>query len=207
MAWDDWCLLWCTMDSNKLDFMIVLEINVNINIICWKTICNKIFNDVYTEFFFTKVNVEWAQAAPKQPTWASYQICKIAGCACAGNAGNISLSPRVSDPGIHHGTCVAAIWEEANWRTCRDACRDIANYRLPFKSVVGKTLPGICAIRNFTYLVRGPRQTIRGAVEILFLDGSFQRACRFILSFPFCYHHAMSLQFPYPQITWPFSMG
>ena len=47
--------------------------------------------------------------------WASYQICKIAGCACAGNAGNVS--PRrqiqrkllVSDPGIHHGTCVTHV--------------------------------------------------------------------------------------------------
>ena len=44
--------------------------------------------------------------------WASYQIRKIAGCACAGNAGNvfpqrrIQRKTRVSDPGMHHGTCV-----------------------------------------------------------------------------------------------------
>ena len=44
--------------------------------------------------------------------WASYQIRKIVGCACAGNAGNvfsrrrIQRKPRVSDPGMHHGTCV-----------------------------------------------------------------------------------------------------
>ena len=44
-------------------------------------------------------------------SWASYQIRKIAGCACAGNAGNVfprrrfQRKPLVSDPGMHHGTC------------------------------------------------------------------------------------------------------
>ena len=48
----------------------------------------------------------------QQNSWASYQIRKIAGCACAGNAGNVFLrrrvqrKPLVSDPGMHHGTCV-----------------------------------------------------------------------------------------------------
>ena len=47
--------------------------------------------------------------------WASYQIRKIAGCACAGNAGNlfprrwIQRKPRVSDPGLHHCTCVTHV--------------------------------------------------------------------------------------------------
>ena len=47
--------------------------------------------------------------------WASYQIRKIAGCACAGNAGNvfprrrIQRKPRVSNPGMHHGTCVTHV--------------------------------------------------------------------------------------------------
>ena len=60
--------------------------------------------------------------------WASYQIRKMAGCACAGNVGNIfprrriQRKPQVSDPGMHHGTC-------------RDACRDC----LP--AVAGKTFP------------------------------------------------------------------
>ena len=39
-------------------------------------------------------------------TWASCQILKIAGCACTGNAGNVFPPPRVSDPDMHHGTCV-----------------------------------------------------------------------------------------------------
>ena len=44
--------------------------------------------------------------------WASYQIRKIAGCACAGNAMNIfprrrlQRKPLVIDPDMHHGTCV-----------------------------------------------------------------------------------------------------
>ena len=47
--------------------------------------------------------------------WASYQIRKIACCACAGNAGNVFPSgrhqrkPLVSDPGMHHGTCVTHV--------------------------------------------------------------------------------------------------
>ena len=47
--------------------------------------------------------------------WASYQIRKIARCACAGNAGNVfprrrfQRKPLVSDPGMHHGTCVTHV--------------------------------------------------------------------------------------------------
>ena len=37
--------------------------------------------------------------------WASCQILKIAGCACAGNAPPL----RVSDPDMHHGTCVTHV--------------------------------------------------------------------------------------------------
>ena len=48
-------------------------------------------------------------------TWASYQIRKNTGCACAGNAGSVSRRRRlqrktlVSDPGMHHGTCVTHV--------------------------------------------------------------------------------------------------
>ena len=47
--------------------------------------------------------------------WTSYQIRKIAGCACTGKAGSVfSRSPLqrkllVSDPGMHHGTCVTHV--------------------------------------------------------------------------------------------------
>ena len=40
--------------------------------------------------------------------WASYQIRKIAVCACPGSAGNI-FPPPVSDPNMHHGTCVTHV--------------------------------------------------------------------------------------------------
>ena len=56
--------------------------------------------------------------------WASYQIHIIAGCACAGNAGNVSPRRRfqrkqlVSDPGMHHGTCVTHVpWCMSGSRT------------------------------------------------------------------------------------------
>ena len=45
----------------------------------------------------------------------SSQIRKIAGCACAGNAGNVfprrrfQRKPLVSDPEMHHGTCVTHV--------------------------------------------------------------------------------------------------
>ena len=49
-----------------------------------------------------------------EASWASYQICKIAGCACTGDAGNVfpatdfKGSKDFSDPDMHHGTCVTA---------------------------------------------------------------------------------------------------
>ena len=57
--------------------------------------------------------------------WASYQIRKIADCACAGNAGNVfprhrlQRKPLVSDPGMHHGTCVTHVpWCMSGSLTC-----------------------------------------------------------------------------------------
>ena len=72
-------------------------------------------------------------------TWASYQIRKIAGCACAGNAGNVSprrqfqRKPLVSDPGMHHGTCATHVpWCMSGSLTCDDG-----------ENVPG--IPGACA--------------------------------------------------------------
>ena len=47
--------------------------------------------------------------------WASCQIRKIVGCACAGNAGNVLPDTH----GLVIPTCITA----RAWRTCRDACR------------------------------------------------------------------------------------
>ena len=53
-----------------------------------------------------RVQPWWIWKVRKHPWAASWQICKIAGCACTGNAGNFSPPPRVSDPDIHHGMCL-----------------------------------------------------------------------------------------------------
>ena len=75
----------------------------------------------------------------KFAVWASYQIRKIAGCACAGNAGNVSprrrfkRKPIVGDPGMHHGTCVTHVpWCMSGSLTCGDG-----------ENVPG--IPGACA--------------------------------------------------------------
>ena len=82
--------------------------------------------------------------------WASYQIRIIAGCACAGNARNVfprhwlQRKPLVSNPGMHHGTCVTHV----PW------CMSGLLSRCGGENVPG--IPGACATRNFTYLARGP---------------------------------------------------
>ena len=75
-------------------------------------------------------------------TWASYQIRKIAGCACAGNAGNVfprrrfQRKPLVSDPDMHHGTWVTHVpWCMSGSLTCGDG-----------ENVPG--IPGACASTN-----------------------------------------------------------
>ena len=66
-----------------------------------------------------------------------------------GMAGTFSPPPRVSDPEMHHGTCVSHVpwcmpgsltsgFPWSRWR----------------ENVPG--IPGTCAIRNVRYLVRGP---------------------------------------------------
>ena len=68
--------------------------------------------------------------------WGSCQIHNIEGCAGAGNAGNVSLSPppKVSDSVMHHGMCVTHV----PW------------------CMPGSPTSGFHWSRNFTYLVRGP---------------------------------------------------
>ena len=82
--------------------------------------------------------VVWMDHLPPV-SWAFYQIRKIAGCACAGNAGNVF--PRrwfqrkllVSDHGMHHGTCVTHVpWCMSGSLTCGDG-----------ENVPG--IPGACA--------------------------------------------------------------
>ena len=80
-----------------------------------------------------------------QQSWASYQIRKIAGCACAGNAGNVfpgTRKPQIKDPCMHHGTCVTHV----AW------CMSGSLTRSGGENVPG--IPGACTTRNFAYLVR-----------------------------------------------------
>ena len=85
--------------------------------------------------------------------WASYQIRKIASCACAGNAGNdfprhwLQRKPLVNDPGMHHGTCVTHVPWCMSWSLTRGRGESVPD------------IPGVCATLNFTYLVRGPLRT------------------------------------------------
>ena len=56
----------------------------------------------------------------KMTSWASYQIRKIAGCACAGNAGNVF--PATDFKGNRLLAIPACITARAS-RTCCDGCR------------------------------------------------------------------------------------
>ena len=84
-------------------------------------------------------NPWWRHIIETTFAWASYQIRKIAGCACARNAGNVfphcrfQRKPLVSDPGMHHGTCVTHVpWCMSGSLTCGDG-----------ENVPG--IPGACA--------------------------------------------------------------
>ena len=110
-----------------------------------------------TVIAFPKEIHRWSVVSPyKEPIirkafpWASYQIHKMAGCACTGNAGSVfpatdfQRKPLVSDPDMHHGTCATHV----PW------CMSGSLTRNGGENVPG--IPGACATRNCTYLVRGP---------------------------------------------------
>ena len=95
-------------------------------------------------------NSQMAPCIPPSRACASYQIPKCTCCACARNAGNVfprhwlQRKPLVSDPGMHHGTCVTHMpWCMSGLRTHSGR-----------ENVPG--IPGTCATHNFMYLVRGP---------------------------------------------------
>ena len=72
--------------------------------------------------------------------WTSYQIRKITGCTCAGDAGNVSPPPWDIDrdvPWCMPGSLTSGLlW--SMWQGKRSG------------------YPGACETRNFAYLVRGP---------------------------------------------------
>ena len=99
---------------------------------------NKFQPDLNSRMYMYVYDLYFSQQEHR-PSWASYQIRKIAGCACAGNAGNVfprrrfQRKPLVSDPGMHHGTCVTHVpWCMSGSLTCGDG-----------ENVPG--IPGACA--------------------------------------------------------------
>ena len=94
---------------------------------------------INTSMICSSISLFFTWRVSNDQPWASYQIRKIAGCACAGNAGNVSprrqfqRKPLVSDPGMHHGTCVTHVpWCMSGSLTCDDG-----------ENVPG--IPGACA--------------------------------------------------------------
>ena len=83
--------------------------------------------------------------------WAPYQLRKIVDCACRECRERfphhrLQRKLLVSDPGMHHGTCVTHVpWCMSGSLNCGGG-----------ENVPG--IPGPCATRNFTYLARGPWQ-------------------------------------------------
>ena len=82
---------------------------------------------------------------------------KIAGCACAGNAGNVfpanrlQRKPLVNNPDMHHGTCVTHVPWCMSGSLTRGGRENVPD------------IPGACATHNFAYLVRSPLQlTLNG---------------------------------------------
>ena len=95
-----------------------------------------------------------------QAIWTSYQMRKIAGCVCAGNAGNVF--PRrwfkrkllVSDHGMHHGTCVTHVpWCMSGSLTCGD----------------GKTFPAFPAHAHPQFCVSGKRPICRIRMKLIII--------------------------------------
>ena len=91
--------------------------------------------------------VSAACCGPWLYSWASYQIHKIAGCACAGNAGNVF--PAAEFNGNRELAIPACITARAS-RACRDAwdC---------FATVAGKTFPAFPAHAHPHFYVFGKR--------------------------------------------------
>ena len=80
--------------------------------------------------------------------WASYQIRKIAVCACPGNARNVFPSHR----GIATPTCITTrAWHTCLWCKSGSLTSDLLWSR--WRGSVPSN-PGACENRNFTYLVR-----------------------------------------------------
>ena len=106
--------------------------------------------------FSNIVNVIAALYILSDSSWASYQIRKIAGSACTGNAGNISPP----------GRCVTHV----PW------CMSGSLTRAGEENV--PSIPGAYATHNFTYLARDPfGHCLRSVFEMGFISSVPSRNC------------------------------
>ena len=72
---------------------------------------------------------------------------KVCVAHASGMPAMFSQPTRVSDPDMHHGTCVMHV----PW-----CMPESVTSGFPWSQWRGKRIPGACATLNFTYLVRGP---------------------------------------------------
>ena len=83
----------------------------------WTTCRDLSCVDDITRQTFSKLHIKWKPYCYRpKGLWLRHVASmgllpdsKISGCACAGNAGNVSPPPRVSDPDMHHGKCVTHV--------------------------------------------------------------------------------------------------
>ena len=115
---------------------------------------------VYKTWQECSCSIDSANCHVTSMAWASYQIRKIAGCACAGNAGN--FSPAADFKG-NRELAIPACTTACAWRTFRDACRG----RLP--AVTGKTFLVFPAYAHPQFCVSGKKpMVLQSKPECLF---------------------------------------
>ena len=90
--------------------------------------------------------INLSETGPGEDGWfyeplARYVKLRVA--RVSGMPGTFSLPPRISDPDMHHGTCLDA---------CRDHWLSISFEVSGRENVAG--IPGACATRSFTYVER-----------------------------------------------------
>ena len=150
------CLIYST---KKLAKMILAKRSTMINVV-WPFHCAMLWgNKSYQKLYllpFLNIWTVWdteiiagGKHGATHPTlsmpWVSYQVSEIADAHAQRMPGTFSPPPWVSDADMHHGTCVRYVpWCMPGSLTCGFLWRNVPG------------IPGACATRNFTYLVRGP---------------------------------------------------
>ena len=130
--------------------------NISRDLDHWK--CRLISYNVFNFFFFLGGAVEGSLKETCVTPRTSYQTRKIANCIrreCREHfpRHRLQRKPLVSDPGMHHGSCIKHVPWCMSGSLTRGGGENVACIR------------GACATRNFTYLVRGPYSAVVIVVE------------------------------------------